>query len=49
MSAEPLLTSVWLPTVARFSRCSFMTASAAITAGYTLAASPVRRRHQDAY
>jgi carboxymethylenebutenolidase len=44
MSAEPLLTSdiVGLTKVAPFSRRSFMTASAAVTAGYTLAAGPVR-------
>src|ERR1700682_3234476 len=44
MSAEPLLTAdvIGLTTVAPFSRRSFMTASAAVTAGYTLAAGPVR-------
>jgi carboxymethylenebutenolidase len=44
MSAEPLLTSdvVGLTKVAPFSRRGFMTASAAVTAGYTLAAGPVR-------
>src|SRR3982075_286014 len=44
LSAEPLLTAdvIGLTTVAPFSRRSFMTASAAVTAGYTLAAGPVR-------
>jgi len=44
MSAEPLLTSdvIGLTKVAPFSRRGFMTASAALTAGYTLAAGPVR-------
>src|SRR6476469_1384520 len=44
MSAEPLPTSdvIGLTTVAPFSRRGFMTASAAVTAGYTLAAGPVR-------
>jgi carboxymethylenebutenolidase len=44
MSAEPLPTSdvIGLTKVAPFSRRGFMTASAAITAGYTLAAGPVR-------
>src|SRR3979409_1665509 len=44
MSAEPLLTAdvIGLTKVAPFSRRSFMTASAAVTAGYTLAAGPVR-------
>ena len=44
MSAEPLLTSdvIGLTRVAPFSRRGFMTASAAVTAGYTLAAGPVR-------
>src|ERR1700733_1635088 len=44
MSAEPLLTSdfVGLTKGAPFSRRGFMTASAAVTAGYTLAAGPVR-------
>ena len=44
MSAEPMLTSdvVGLTKVAPFSRRGFMTASAAVTAGYTLAAGPVR-------
>ena len=44
MSAEPLLTSdvIGLTKVAPFSRRGFMTASAAVTAGYTLAAGPVR-------
>src|SRR3981081_516673 len=44
MSAEPLLTAdvIGLTTVAPFSRRSFMTASAAVTAGYPLAAGPVR-------
>ena len=43
MSAEPLLTSdvIGLTKVAPFSRRGFMTASAAVTAGYTLAAGPV--------
>ena len=44
MSAEPQLTSdiIGLTRVAPFSRRGFMTASAAVTAGYTLAAGPVR-------
>jgi carboxymethylenebutenolidase len=44
MSAEPLLTSdvIGLTKVAPFSRRGFMTASAAVAAGYTLAAGPVR-------
>src|SRR3954467_6290661 len=44
MSAEPLLTSdvIGLTKVAPFSRRGFMTASAAVTAGYTLAAGPGR-------
>ena len=44
MSAEPLLTSdvIGLTKVAPFSRRGFMTASATVTAGYTLAAGPVR-------
>ena len=44
MSAEPILTSdvVGLTKVAPLSRRGFMTASAAVTAGYTLAAGPVR-------
>jgi carboxymethylenebutenolidase len=44
MSAEPLLTSdiIGLTTVAPLSRRGFMTASAAVAAGYTLAAGPVR-------
>src|ERR1700738_4253368 len=44
MTAEPLLTSdvVGLTKVAPLSRRAFMTASAAVTAGYTLAAGPVR-------
>src|ERR1700753_3104743 len=44
MSAEPLHTSdvIGLTKVAPFSRRGFMTASAAVTAGYTLAAGPVR-------
>src|SRR3954463_16713894 len=44
MSTEPLLTSdvIGLTKVAPFSRRGFMTASAAVTAGYTLAAGPVR-------
>jgi carboxymethylenebutenolidase len=44
MSAEPLQTSdvVGLTKTAPFSRRGFMTASAAVTAGYTLAAGPVR-------
>src|ERR1700684_1572373 len=44
MSAEPMLTPdvVGLTKVAPFSRRGFMTASAAVTAGYTLAAGPVR-------
>jgi hypothetical protein len=47
MSAEPLLISdvIGLTKVAPFSRRGFMTASAAVTAGYTLAAGPV---HADA-
>src|SRR6266481_5393424 len=44
MSAEPMLTPdvVGLTKVAPLSRRGFMTASAAVTAGYTLAAGPVR-------
>src|SRR3954452_16852171 len=44
MSAEPLLTSdvIGLTKVAPSSRRGFMTATAAVTAGYTLAAGPVR-------
>src|SRR5260370_3771155 len=44
MSAEPLVTSdvIGLTKAAPFSRRGFMTASAAVTAGYTLAAGPVR-------
>jgi carboxymethylenebutenolidase len=44
MSAEPLLTSdvIGLTKTAPLSRRGFMTASAAVTAGYTLAAGPVR-------
>jgi carboxymethylenebutenolidase len=44
VSAEPLPTSdyIGLTKVAPFSRRGFMTASAAVTAGYTLAAGPVR-------
>src|ERR1700754_2058113 len=44
VSAEPLQTSdfIGLTKVAPFSRRGFMTASAAVTAGYTLAAGPVR-------
>jgi carboxymethylenebutenolidase len=44
MRAEPLLTSdvIGLTKAAPFSRRGFMTASAAVTAGYTLAAGPVR-------
>ena len=44
MSAEPLLTSdvIGLTKVAPFSRRGFMTASATLAAGYTLAAGPVR-------
>jgi carboxymethylenebutenolidase len=44
MSAEPLLTPdfIGLTKVAPLSRRGFMTASAAVTAGYTLAAGPVR-------
>ncbi len=44
MSADPLLTPdfVGLTKVAPFSRRGFMTASAAMTAGYTLATGPVR-------
>src|SRR5215475_13659333 len=44
MSAETTLTSdvVGLTTPAPFSRRGFMTASAAVAAGYTLAAGPVR-------
>jgi carboxymethylenebutenolidase len=44
MSAEPQLTSdvIGLTKVAPFSRRGFMTASAAVTAGYTLVAGPVR-------
>jgi dienelactone hydrolase len=42
MSAEPLLTSdvIGLTKTAPFSRRGFMTASAAVAAGYTLAAAP---------
>ena len=44
MSADPLHTPdfIGLTKVAPFSRRGFMTASAAVTAGYTLAAGPVR-------
>src|ERR1700738_4159722 len=44
MSAEPIQTSdvIGLTKVAPFSRRGFMTASAAVAAGYTLAAGPVR-------
>lgn len=44
MSVDPALTSdiIGLTKVAPFSRRGFMTASAAVTAGYTLAAGPVR-------
>jgi carboxymethylenebutenolidase len=44
MRAEPLLTSdvIGLTKTAPFSRRGFMTASAAVAAGYTLAAGPVR-------
>ena len=44
MSAEPILTSdvFGLTKTAPFSRRGFMTASAAVAAGYTLAAGPVR-------
>jgi carboxymethylenebutenolidase len=44
VSAEPLQTAdfIGLTKVAPFSRRGFMTASAAVTAGYTLAAGPVR-------
>src|SRR5215471_6676061 len=44
MSAEPMLTSdvIGLTRTAPFSRRGFMTASAAVAAGYTLAAGPVR-------
>ncbi|MGY3451709.1 carboxymethylenebutenolidase [Bradyrhizobium sp. USDA 4353] len=44
MSADPALTSdvIGLTKVTPFSRRGFMTASAAVTAGYTLAAGPVR-------
>ncbi len=44
MSAEPMLTSdvIGLTKVAPLSRRGFMSASAAVTAGYTLAAGPVR-------
>ena len=44
MSAEPLPTAdaIGLTKVAPFSRRGFMTATAAVTAGYTLAAGPVR-------
>jgi carboxymethylenebutenolidase len=44
MSAEPNMTAdvIGLTKVAPFSRRGFMTASAAVTAGYTLAAGPVR-------
>src|ERR1700724_3001001 len=43
MSAEPLLTSdvIGLTKIAPFSRRGFMSASAAVAAGYTLAAGPV--------
>jgi carboxymethylenebutenolidase len=46
MSTEPLLTSdvIGLTKVAPFSRRGFMTATAAVTAGYTLAAGPVRAK-----
>jgi carboxymethylenebutenolidase len=44
MSAEPIMTSdvIGLTKTAPFSRRGFMTASAAVAAGYTLAAGPVR-------
>src|SRR3982750_2419982 len=44
MSAEPNMTAdvIGLTKAAPFSRRGFMTASAAMTAGYTLAAGPVR-------
>src|SRR6266700_3341122 len=44
MSAEPILTSdvIGLTKTTPFSRRGFMTASAAVAAGYTLAAGPVR-------
>src|SRR4051794_10849648 len=44
MSVEPNMTAdvIGLTTVAPLSRRGFMTASAAVTAGYTLAAGPVR-------
>src|SRR5467141_821403 len=44
MSAEPMQTSdvIGLTKVAPFSHRGFMTATAAVTAGYTLAAGPVR-------
>jgi carboxymethylenebutenolidase len=44
MSADPILTSdvVGLTKTAPFSRRGFMTASAAVAAGYSLAAGPVR-------
>src|SRR3977135_83224 len=44
MSAQTILQArgIGLTTVAPFSRRSFMTASAAVTAGYTLGAGPVR-------
>src|SRR5437868_1345773 len=44
MSAEPILTSdvIGLSKTEPFSRRGFMTASAAVAAGYTLAAGPVR-------
>jgi carboxymethylenebutenolidase len=44
VTAQPILTSdvVGLTKVAPLSRRGFMTASAAVTAGYTLAAGPVR-------
>src|SRR4051812_13111219 len=44
MSAKPILTSdvIGLTTTEPFSRRGFMTASAAVAAGYTLAAGPVR-------
>ena len=44
MTAEPILSAdiIGLTTTAPFSRRGFMTASAAVAAGYTLAAGPVR-------
>ena len=44
MSAEPVLTSdvIGLTKTEQFSRRGFMTATAAVAAGYTLAAGPVR-------